>query len=682
MRRHKPLWLVLFVLFVLLIPLGLPAQEEISGVEARRAGAYWGLHFDLHPNAHDQALGADVSKENIRTLLERVQPDYVQYDCKGHPGWLGYPDSDVGPSAPGIVQDSLAVWREATRAFGIPLMVHFSGLWDSKALADHPEWAALDAQGEPHERAASVFGDYAEARMIPQLKEAIRRYDLDGAWVDGECWAAALDYSEAALAAWQAETGYEDAPRGPEDPHWYAWKQFQREAFEAYVADWIDELHAWRPDLALTSNWMYTTFAPKPVEANLDFLSGDYSHALSLYRARADARYLAQTGQPWDLMAWGFHRGPGQRRTSKPAVQLMQEAAVVLMQGGGFQVYQKPTRRGYIPEPIIAQLEQVGKFVRLRRGFCENSQTVPQIALLLSTPSYYEDSDRVFAPWGGEYDRLKGMLDALLGLQYSVDVLAEHQLAPKLDHYPLVVVPHASRLEEGFRDRLLAYVEAGGSLLLCGAPAVRHFPPEALGVEWKGPPADPGRAELACPTGVANVNGLWQAVSVKGARVVGERFPTHDTRRGGEPAATVHAWGEGQLAAVYGPIAAAYYMGHMPQLRDWIGRLVHELFPAPAVEVEGSKWLEVALRQTDQGQLAVHLLNTAGAPTSERFGFVDQIPPTGPITVRVGTAREPADVQWLPRGGEWFWTWSRGVLEVQLPGVAIHGALIIEPQAR
>ncbi|MBM3293479.1 MAG: hypothetical protein FJY82_03025 [Candidatus Aminicenantes bacterium] len=79
-----------------------------------RRDAFFSLHFDLHPNETDKALGTDVSEEMIARLLERVRPDDVQYDCKGHAGWAGDP-TKVGWGAPGIRNDSLAVWRKVTR---------------------------------------------------------------------------------------------------------------------------------------------------------------------------------------------------------------------------------------------------------------------------------------------------------------------------------------------------------------------------------------------------------------------------------------------------------------------------------------------------------------------------------------------------------------------------------------
>ena len=106
----------------------LPGQPRLA-----RKDCYFGLHFDLHPNKNDTALGRDLTEEMVERLLERVRPDYVQYDCKGHPGYLGYP-SKVGTSAPGIVKDSLAIWRRVTARHGVALFIHFSGAWDSLAV--------------------------------------------------------------------------------------------------------------------------------------------------------------------------------------------------------------------------------------------------------------------------------------------------------------------------------------------------------------------------------------------------------------------------------------------------------------------------------------------------------------------------------------------------------------------
>jgi len=638
-----------------------------------RKDAFFGLHFDLHPQASDTSLGADISEDNIRDLLERVKPDFVQYDCKGHAGWAGYPTA-VGWPSPGIVKDSLAVWRKATRDLGVGLFIHYSGVWDSKAIAEHPDWARVGPDGKRDPNATSVFGPYVDELLIPQLVEVARKYALDGVWADGECWAAQLDYSPRALAAWTRETGLKDAPRDRTDPRWLDWKMFHRRAFERYLVHWTDAVHAAVPGLQLTSNWMYTTFAPKPLEAKLDFLSGDYSPSLSVDRARVEARYLASTGMPWDLMAWGFDKGPGLGWSIKPAVQLMQEAAVVLMQGGGFQIYHTPTRSGYLVEPIIAQEEAVAAFCRARQGISHKSKSVPQVALLLSSDSYWDRSDAVFSP-GDAFLELEGALHALLARRYSVDILAEHQLQPRLDEFPLVVVPDSPKLTPQFRQALTDYVERGGRLLLLGEKCARLFEP-LLGVELVGPPAQRA-AELASSRGVTNADGLWQKVRPTTARAAGFIHPTRDARKEGQVAATVSAFGKGKVAAVYGPVASIYFRSHHPWLRDFVGGLAAELFPDPAVTVEGPPTLDVALRTTPDGRLAVHLLNAAGLPIPDRYGFTDRVPPVEGLIVTVRAAARPRSVTWSPGGGPLDWSWAEGRLVVKVPRLEIHGAVVV-----
>ncbi|MCX7598456.1 MAG: hypothetical protein N2512_06255 [Armatimonadetes bacterium] len=650
------------------------SSTKAKGTILPRSDAFFGLHFDLHPQETDTSLGADITEGNIAKLLKRVRPDYVQYDCKGHAGWTGYP-TKVGWASPGIVQDSLAIWREVTREYGVGLFIHYSGVWDTVACRNRPEWARVDAEGNPDPNNTSVFGAYADELMIPQLKEVAEAYDLDGVWVDGDCWAVQLDYSAAALEAWRAETGYEDAPKDRSDPRWLEWKNFHRRAFERYVAKWVTALHEFRPGFQCASNWFYTTMAPKRPEAPVDFISGDYSPMASVDRARCDARYMAQVGLPWDLMAWGFNWGQELGSSLKPAVALQQEAAVVLMQGGGFQIYYNPTRSGYIVDQIIETAGQVADFCRARQKWCQGSVSVPQVALLLSAESQFDRSDAVFT-YSGCLDELEGALHALLELHYSVDILAEWNLEPRLAEYPLVVIADAHKLPAGFREALLGYVQGGGKLLLLGQRCARLFE-DVLGVEFEGEP-EQVTAELEASGGLVNCNGVWQKIRPVEAKVIAHRWQTRDTRKESEPAATVTRLGRGRIAAVYGPVALAHFRTHHPGLRHFIGDIVASLFPEPRVEVDGPACVDVALRRAADGRLCVHLLNLAEAQRADRFLAPDFIPTVGPIKVRLSLPYRPQKIRWQPDGGKVRWTWKRGVVEAEVPSLHIHGVLVVE----
>ncbi len=170
-------------------------------------------------------------------VIDKVRPDYIQIDCKGHPGYSSYP-TKVGNQAPGFVGDPLRVWRDVTQERGVSLFMHYSGVADERAVELHPEWAARKRDGSFHGRkgTTSVFGPYVDELMIPQLRELAGQYGVDGAWVDGDCWAAQLDYSEAAVQAYRKQTGETSVPQGPDDPRWQAWREFHREGYRTLPA--------------------------------------------------------------------------------------------------------------------------------------------------------------------------------------------------------------------------------------------------------------------------------------------------------------------------------------------------------------------------------------------------------------------------------------------------------------
>ena len=168
----------------------------------RREDCFFGVHFDFHASDDSTSIGANTTEEQIQYMLDTVQPDFVQCDSKGHPGMTSF-ETAVGTRAPGFARDNLKIWRDVTARAGIPLFLHYSGVFDMAAVRVHPEWAIVDAEGQVSRDYTSLRGGYSDGLLIPQLSEVIDRYDVDGVWIDGEAWAVNPDYSPAFLAdAW------------------------------------------------------------------------------------------------------------------------------------------------------------------------------------------------------------------------------------------------------------------------------------------------------------------------------------------------------------------------------------------------------------------------------------------------------------------------------------------------
>ena len=103
----------------------------------KRSEAFLGIHFDFHAGRDCTEIGKNTTREMIEGILDQVRPDYLQIDCKGHAGFSSYP-TKVGNPAPGFVGDPLRLWREVTAERGVSLYMHYSGVWDSEAVRQHP----------------------------------------------------------------------------------------------------------------------------------------------------------------------------------------------------------------------------------------------------------------------------------------------------------------------------------------------------------------------------------------------------------------------------------------------------------------------------------------------------------------------------------------------------------------
>ncbi|MFP4058639.1 MAG: hypothetical protein ACLF0G_17370 [Candidatus Brocadiia bacterium] len=641
-----------------------------------RAESFLGIHFDCHMRTDCTEVGRDVTHRMVERIIDLVSPDYIQCDCKGHPGVASYP-TRVGTPAGGFVRDQLRIWREATAARGVALYVHYSGVIDAAACQHHPDWARVDERGEPDPRVTSVFGPYVDELLIPQLIELIDEYDIDGAWVDGECWGTAHDYGPGVLAAFRRRSGIRTVPRGPGQKGWRPFTRFCRQGFRDYLRRYVDALHAHCPRFQVTSNWAFSSHMPEPACADVDFLSGDYSMQDSVNAARLEARCLARQGKPWDLMAWSFceRRGEGCKST-KSVAQLQQEAAVVLALGGGFQAYFKQKRDGSIYEWTMERMAEVARFCRARQPFCHGAEPVPQVALLYSGAAFYRQADRPFSPWGGELVALAGVLRALLESQYSVEIVMEHHLEGRMGDWPLLVVPEWGYLKPSFRGQVADYVRRGASLLLIGPRAARLFADE-LGVRLVGKPKE--RAQwLEHQGALCGLKTLSQRVELgRGARPEGTLYPGNEPRGPGQPAASVARLGKGRIAATYANLGERYLRARTALARAFLADLVRRLFPRPLVEVEGSRCVDLCLARQD-GRLCINLVNTAGPHAEPDVYTYDAVPPVGPLAITLRTARRPRGIRRQPANRQVRFRYADGQATFTLPRLAIHEVVVVE----
>lgn len=660
------------VLFVLISCFhSLFSQEKPAQVER-----FFGFHFDFHATANDIEIGKYFSASTLEEFLKRTKPDFIQMDSKGHPGYSSYP-TGVGYAPEQFSGDPLRQWRDVTTRLDLPLYVHYSGIWDDKAINEHPTWGRVNADGSTDPTKASVRGDYLQKLMIPQIKEMISRYDIDGIWVDGDCWSTGPDYSPEIVSAFLQSSQLKEVPRAPGEPGYVQWLDYNRQLFRDYLRQYVDELHQFKPTFQVASNWAYSSMMPEPVDVDVDFLSGDVSGQNCVYSAAFQARCLALQGKPWDLMAWGFvpMDFSGGIHSPKSAVQLKQEAAEVLSVGGGFQVYFQQNRDASFQTTIdVEAMVDLASFCRERQPFVQGSQSVPQVALWYSMAGWKKRNHGVYG-WPSE---MEGLNSLLLDGQHVVDITMDHHLQKNLEDYPLIVVPEWDAFDAQLKKRLMDHVANGASVLVIGAAAVREFEPWlGVGLEGEAHSAqfNVGSAELG---GVTGIRSQWQRATAKpGTTTVGHIYHQRDYRFATPyMAGSITSHGKGKIGAIYFDLAKPYNESRHPVYNRLVDTMIKVMFPHPKLQVSGSDKIHATLMQKG-GDLMVNLVNTNGPHFNGKVMGYDQIAPSSPLSVRLETSRKPKQVILQPANKPLKYTYDRdsGTVTVAVPAVAIHSIL-------
>lgn len=640
----------------------------------RRSESFFGLHFDFHAGLEDTLIGKTLTEKMIDSLLTKVKPDFIQVDCKGHPGVTSYP-TKVGHTPKHFEKDILRLFREVTRRHAVALYVHYSGVWDNEAVKHHPRWARIDAEGKPDAQKISLWSAYNDSLLIPQLKE-ISDYGVDGVWVDGDCWATNPDYCIAAIDEFRFVTNVKDIPKKKTDPNYGQWLEFQRDAFRRYVRKYTDALHAYNPRFQVASNWSFSSMMPEKVDINVDFLSGDTEPLNGANQSAFQARCLAPQGKPWDLMSWSFGYGwEDQVKSPKNTTQLAQEAAQVISMGGGYQAYWAQNRDGSLPTYAYGTMAELAKFCRQRQPFCQQTKPIPQVALLYSNEGYKSEVTTVYNTGDGKQQSMIGTLNALLYSQLPTEILQEHHLKGHTKAYPLIVIPEWKKINKQLQEELIEYVQEGGNLLVIGTETVKLFENQ-LGVKLSittKPIGNWGFANLLTGTKTT----LRPFEPLVNTQTFGQWFSEGDIRYGEGPIASIANCGKGKIAGVYFNFGEQHFKRETYIGRDFIGALTKQLFQ-PKVSVNGSTFVNVALNQK-KGITYINLINMSGNHANKAIHSSDEIPPLYNLNITVKAPQRPRQVLLQPENKLLPFAYKNGELAFIISKLAIHSIVEIKP---
>lgn len=228
----------------------------------RREDCYFGIHSDFHAKpAEGLVIGKTLDESDMREICENLKPDFIQIDCKGHPGWASYPTL-LGNAMPEFAVDPLMLWRKVTKEYSIGLYVHFSGVYEMKYCLEHPEEAVIDAKGN-YQSAVLPNSRYYDELFLPQISELVEKYEIDGVWIDGDCWSVTTDYRPETMLRFQEETGISldgKPPKTPEDLYFREYVEFARKQYRKTLRYYTEMLHKKYPQIQICSEFQKHNF--------------------------------------------------------------------------------------------------------------------------------------------------------------------------------------------------------------------------------------------------------------------------------------------------------------------------------------------------------------------------------------------------------------------------------------
>ena len=260
---------------------------------------------------------------------------------------------------------------------------------------------------------------------------------------------------------------------------------------------------------------------------------------------------------------------------------------------------------------------------------------------------------------GRRIDELEGALHALLELHYSVDILAEFQLAPRLQEFPLVVIPNSHKFSDGVpgRGRQLRRRMAAAS----SSSARRARASSRLSSGSSSSASPKAEAELATPLGPVNLTGSWQTfrpTSGQGRRECAIRRAIF--AEAARPRRRSRPWAGAGSAAVYGPVASPSCAGTIPASGTSWATSPAALFDNPAVTTDAPPTVDISLPAGGRRPLDRPFPQSHRVPGPRHVQFHRLCPAGRPLRSRP-EGRDQAESGLDPegrKGAGCAWSWS------------------------
>lgn len=664
--------------------------------------------IDFHWHSWENA-GNGFDEKEFTSVMSSLKTRFVYITAKCANGWSYYP-TKFGIPHPKLKRDFLGERIEILKRLGYTVIAYYCIGLEGAILQQHPDWEQLgwnEPQRDiPDDRdgRADLESPYLNTVALPQIREIIERYQVDGFWLDifhpdnGN-----INYSM------HGRQSFETRMKRPlllpdEDPDYPGTWQYFRERGSEIRKTIRDAIKSVSPECLLAINYAYSWREPYHDLSDVDYLSADPCKPTvgNSFETGFFARYAAQTGMDSDIhttshTVWGDW-------DSKDLPFMQREAVISIANGSKFMLWDYHQPDGSVGEACGRKFREIEKFIQARENSFREGDITGDIVILSTIASYEDQKPYIFRDkevYAHEKrhvpsDDVNSTQGASYLLQYSGRsfILAnEDNLARRITDAKLIILPKQTVIPQETAKLLEKFVRNGGALILVGAM------PENIAA-WTGMKSEtpfplklsyfklPGKDdETICCLGdfapVSDESGSAETVVsyykpeyyddvVKDGKEYYRGFSP--AGKISQPGALKKRIGKGTVILCGGNLFQGYLELPSIQLIRMMDHLLEQCNYAPRINIEPELGLEV-IERVSSGKHIIHIINLL---ESNNFpAMASYLPPVKDVKITFFPERKPEKILLVPDGTTLEYSWRDNKIEFSLPVVEIHKAVEI-----
>ena len=682
---------------------------------------YRQLHLDAH-HTRFKKIYRDFDAEAAAQIFKDTGFQMVSYMAMDGPSY--YP-TKIGVPHQGLDRDFVGEMTRALKKRSIRTIVYLSASREPRFHKEHPDWIynsdpsrkMVDVGKIGNMASVCLNSPWVEKVAIPQYKEILDWYDVDGFFIDGvhQPFLESNCYCKYCRELYDREVGG-NIPTDDSDPGAFVYRKWANRRMELYMEKVYRALVEIKPETAILNNgqWMVSRYPVTPPEyvmhvcwdtptPNVGFYSYNFSEEGRYLSTLADVR----PDITWSCMAidgysWGDF-------TMREPEAFMHESAILLAACGRTYLSDNPYPSGNPDQALMDAYSAVNKQTIDLEPHLKNCKPVKDVAVLHSADSVWSKAPII--PCTGwrpspAYQSVCGAHKALIEGHVQMGIVNSEVFLKTIDEYNALILADQRILSSEEIAAIRQFVRNGGFLVATGETGLRDSSnkqlenfsiADVLGVDYQGT-SDSVNSYLRIPETIEKfrlpaydiqVRENYTQIKNTTAKTLIDLVPPYEGLKAGSPppavntegpGITINSYGKGNAVYCASRVYEAYFKENTPNLRKLGLWMLDLIYPdeSRSIVLENTP-INVEVFYNERGnERYVHLINfTAdkreyGTPSVQDFIAVHG------IRVKVRLKNRPSNITVVPDGEKVAFTYRDGWASFDAEPLEIHSVYRVE----